>query len=81
MKVTVKLFAALRQQVGSGELSKEIEEGSTVEQLWDFLREESPQLPDMKESLLYAVNRSYVTRDHVLQDQDEVVFVPPVSGG
>jgi len=31
--------------------------------------------------LLYAVNQNYVKPDHALTDQDEVVFVPPVSGG
>jgi molybdopterin converting factor small subunit len=31
--------------------------------------------------LLYAVNQNYVSLDHKLGDNDEVVFVPPVSGG
>jgi molybdopterin converting factor small subunit len=30
---------------------------------------------------LYAVNKNYVSADHVLKDGDEVVFIPPVSGG
>jgi molybdopterin converting factor small subunit len=31
--------------------------------------------------LLYAVNQSYVGVDYILHEKDEVVFVPPVSGG
>jgi molybdopterin converting factor small subunit len=31
--------------------------------------------------MLYAVNQNYVGADHRLEENDEVVFVPPVSGG
>jgi len=34
-----------------------------------------------QESLRLAVNGAFVTWDHALADGDEVVFVPPVSGG
>ena len=81
MKVKVKFFAALKERVGMAEISKELVEGTTVEQLWEALHTDYPQLPAAKMRLLYAVNKNYVTGGHVLQDQDEVVFVPPVSGG
>ena len=81
MRVKVKFFAVLRERVGKPELTVEIEEGITVGALWESLREEHPRLPLSNMKLLYAVNRQYVGGDHVLKDQDEVVFVPPVSGG
>ena len=31
--------------------------------------------------LVYAVNRAYVERSHVLADGDEIALIPPVSGG
>jgi molybdopterin converting factor small subunit len=49
--------------------------------LWGRLQEDYPKLAVPGVRLLYAVNQSYVARDAVLQDADEVVFIPPVSGG
>jgi len=81
MKVKVKFFAALRERVGSSEITKEVGEGSTVGELWEALQCDYPKLAPVNMALLYAVNRDYVSTGHVLQDEDEVVFVPPVSGG
>lgn len=81
MRVKVKFFAVLRERLGKPELTVEMEEGGTVQALWESLRRKHPKLPSSDIKLLYAVNRQYVGADHVLKDQDEVVFVPPVSGG
>lgn len=81
MKVKIKFFAILRERVGSGEITKEIKEGSTVAELWEDLKRDYPKLAPVDTRLLYAVNQNYVNRDHVLKDHDEIVFVPPVSGG
>jgi molybdopterin synthase catalytic subunit len=32
-------------------------------------------------ALMIMVNQEYATRDHVLQDGDELALIPPVSGG
>jgi molybdopterin converting factor subunit 1 len=71
----------LRERAGTAELLKEIEDGTTIAQLWETLQREFPRLAVSGVRLLYAVNKSYVTPDHVLHESDEVVFVPPVSGG
>lgn len=81
MKVKVKFFAILRERVGTGEITKEIKEGSTVRELWEALKQEYPKLAPVEIRLLYAVNQDYVNADYVLKERDEVVFVPPVSGG
>jgi sulfur-carrier protein len=81
MKVRIKFFAVLRERVGMGEVSKEVAEGSTVADLWSQLQQDYPKLDVPGIRLLYAVNKDYVGLDHKLSDNDEVVFVPPVSGG
>jgi molybdopterin converting factor subunit 1 len=81
MKVKIKFFAILRERVGTGEMTKEVQDGSTISQLWEALQRDFPKLAVPGIRLLYAVNQNYVTPDHVLKDSDEVVFVPPVSGG
>lgn len=81
MKVQVKFFAILRERVGAAEITKELPEGSKVQYLWELLQKDYPQLPSAKMKLLYAVNKDYVNGDRILKDLDEVVFIPPVSGG
>ncbi len=81
MKVKVKFFAILRDRAGTGEIAKEIKDGSTVGDLWKALQQDFPKLAPVDTRLLYAVNQDYVKAEHVLKEQDEVVFVPPVSGG
>ena len=81
MTVKVKLFAILRERAGVAEVTKEIKEGSTVADLWAVLQQDYPKLAVPGIRLLYAVNQDYVKPDRVLKNADEVVFVPPVSGG
>jgi molybdopterin converting factor subunit 1 len=81
MKVKIKFFAILRERAGTGDIMKDIKEGSTVAELWESLRQDYPKLPPLETRLLYAVNQNYVNPDYILKEHDEVVFVPPVSGG
>jgi molybdopterin converting factor subunit 1 len=81
MNVRIKFFAILRERAGVAEVSKEIEPGSSIADLWRQLQREYPKLDVPGIRLLYAVNQSYVGADHRLNENDEVVFVPPVSGG
>ncbi|HEY7220031.1 MAG TPA: MoaD/ThiS family protein [Candidatus Binatia bacterium] len=81
MKVRVKFFAILRERAGASEVLKEIADGSTVADLWRQLQKDYPKLDVPGIRLLYAVNQNYVAVDHRLADLDEVVFIPPVSGG
>ena len=73
MKVTVRLFAGLRERAGWS--SREVDAGSVAE-IWPALG-----LGDEPDGLLYAVNREYAPRNRALADGDEVALIPPVSGG
>jgi molybdopterin converting factor subunit 1 len=81
MKIKVKFFAILRERAGTAEVTKDIRDGSTVTDLWQTLQQDFPKLNVAGIRLLYAVNQNYVSADFQLSDQDEVVFIPPVSGG
>lgn len=81
MQVTVKLFARLREVVGSEQLVHELEEGAT---LGDLLQELYVQFPDLRElatRTFVALNHQLATPSSPLQDGDEVALFPPVSGG
>ena len=81
MKIKVKFFAILRERAGTPEVTKDIRDGSTVTDLWQALQHDFPKLNVTGIRLLYAVNQNYVSPDFELSDRDEVVFIPPVSGG
>jgi molybdopterin synthase catalytic subunit len=73
VRVTVRLFAGLRERAGWSQREIEAERVSDV---WGELG-----LGDEPEGLLYAVNREYAERDAELSEGDVVALIPPVSGG
>lgn len=81
MKVRVKFFAILRERAGTAEVIQELSDGATVADLWRGLQQQFPKLDVPGIRLLYAVNQNYVGSNDTLRDGDEVVFIPPVSGG
>lgn len=81
MRVTVRLFARLRDIAGTAELVRELAPGSTVRALWQQLATEFPEIASYERSISTAVNADYARRDQVLAEGDEVAFLPPVSGG
>jgi len=74
--VTIRFFAALREQAGQRERELELADGARVDDVWPALG-----LGDEPRGLVYAVNRAYVERGAPLADGDEVALIPPVSGG
>ncbi len=80
-RLTIRLFATLRERAGASELAREYPEGATVAEVWETLKEEFPALRSNRDSVGFAVNQEYVQGDCRLKDGDEVAFIPPVSGG
>jgi len=81
MRVTVRLFARLRDIAGSPELAREIGPGATIGSVWRDLAREFPQLAPYERSISSAVNADYARMDRAVRDGDEIAFLPPVSGG
>lgn len=81
MRVTVLLFARLREIAGSPELVRQIPDGSTARALWDSLAVEHAEFAGYRDAVSTAINEEYAKMDRVLAEGDEVAFLPPVSGG
>ena len=81
MRVRVRLFASLRDVAGEAAAELELAPGATAEDAWRSLVALHPALEARRASLAAAVNRSYRGFDAVLEDGDELAFIPPVSGG
>ena len=81
MRVTVRLFARLRDLAGSGELVRDVAPPATVETIWRSLVDEMPGLREYERIMSVAVNADYAKMSANVADGDEVAFLPPVSGG
>ncbi len=81
MEVRVRLFAAFRERVGTGELRLAMPEGTTAGDVLQRLVAEHPAIAGLAGSVQYAVDREFVPAGFPLRDGSEVSFIPPVSGG
>jgi MoaE-MoaD fusion protein len=75
MRITVRLFAVLRERAGRDTLELDLADGATVR---DAIA--AADVPDGL-PVVMAVNRSYADADATLQAGDELALIPPVSGG
>ena len=81
MRVTVRLFARLRDLAGTGELVRDVPAPATVATVWTTLVDELPSLKEYERTMSVAVNAEYARMAATVEDGDEVAFLPPVSGG
>jgi molybdopterin synthase sulfur carrier subunit len=80
MRVRARFFASYREAIGQREMGVEVEQGTTVAELWQRLGQEFPRLAAISPAAA-AVNMRYVPLEAELHDGDEVAFLPLVSGG
>ena len=81
MRVTVRLFARLRDLAGAGELTRDVSAPATVQTIWGGLVSDIPALRDYERAMSVAVNAEYARMGSAVNDGDEIAFLPPVSGG
>src|SRR5579859_2196099 len=81
MRVRARLFARLREQAGSdgGELL--MPGGATVDDVYAALARRHPDLEQDRTCIRPARNLSLCEWEDVVSDDDEIAFLPPVSGG
>ncbi|MFT5112250.1 MAG: molybdopterin synthase sulfur carrier subunit [Parasphingorhabdus sp.] len=76
MNVTIKCFAALREQAGFSEQVVELQSGDNAAGVWQRVCD----LP-LDPHILVAINKQYAQLSSPVSDGDEVAFFPPVTGG
>jgi sulfur-carrier protein len=75
----VRLFAALRELAGTSELDMEASDvGALLDQLTEKL---GPRFERIMQVGTVVVDGETVGRDRLLNPEDEVALLPPVSGG
>lgn len=80
MKVEITAFGIAKDILKQKRSSIELEGEFTVSALRSALVKNYPDFSKLA-SLRFAVNEEYVADDHPLTPNDEIVLIPPVSGG
>jgi molybdopterin synthase sulfur carrier subunit len=80
MQLKILSFGIAKEIIGQLEYSVQLPDSATVS---DLKRALTQQFPDFQKlaSLRVAVNTDYADEAAVLHPNDEIVLIPPVSGG
>lgn len=81
MKVKVLFFGFSRDLTGLEQEEVEITEGGNLGDLRRQYEARFPRLREISGSLIASLNQEIAQPSDLLHDQDEVAFLPPVSGG
>lgn len=80
MTIKTLFFGITTDLVGTSQLEIKIPKNTSVNDFKETLKATYPQLQHIN-SYSIAVNESYADDDLVLQENDVVAVIPPVSGG
>ena len=80
MQINILAFGIAKDIVGGQAVDFNIQEGATVAELKNALTDQYPDFARLA-SLAIAVNSEYVSDEQILKASDEIVIIPPVSGG
>jgi sulfur-carrier protein len=81
MRITLKLFAIYQEIYKTDQLLLDLPETTTAAQLLDRCIQDHKELAPWRDLTKIGVNLEMVSLDKLLEDGDEVVLIPPVSGG
>jgi len=74
----ILLFAQLKEQAGSNTLALDVS-GKTVKELRDYLESET-DLGSLT-GIMIAINEEFATDETIINAEDVIALIPPVSGG
>ena len=81
MRITVKLFALMREKAGTDTILLEIPEGASVAQALAVLQDQYPVLQPYVPRARLSLQMTFVDAAAILGEGDELALIPPVSGG
>jgi molybdopterin synthase catalytic subunit/molybdopterin converting factor small subunit len=82
VKITIQLFAGLKDIVGSDITENFDQESISVAELRQHLEQNYEKLRPYLSGVAIAINEDYVLDDNIeLHDGDSVALIPPIAGG
>jgi len=80
MKVNILAFGIAKDIVGGKAGEMDFSEDATISEVKQALTEKYPSFEQLAKFSI-AVNESYQDDHYVIKEGDELVIIPPVSGG
>ena len=80
MKIKITAFGIAKDIMKTREQDFELAHGDSIADLKEKLVERYADFQTLT-SLSFAVNEEYCPDEHLIQPNDHVVIIPPVSGG
>jgi len=81
MRVTVQLFARLKELAGHADVECDVPAGATIQDVWQTVAARHPALAAYGSSVSCARNEDFARMSAPVREGDAIAFLPPVSGG
>lgn len=82
VEIEVIFFAKARELVGRSSAKLNIQQQTTVQQIKYKLIQTFPNLEQLGDAYMLALNEAYLESEEVILSQnDELALIPPISGG
>jgi molybdopterin converting factor subunit 1 len=81
IRVKVLFFGRLKEILGRSEDSVDLANGAAIETLFASYAAANPALADFRASVVASRNQEFAAWSTPLAANDEIAFLPPVSGG
>ena len=81
MRVSVQLFARLREIAGTPEFDCDVPAGATVGTVWQAAVSRHGALAELTDAVSCARNEDFAKMTSPVAEGDAIAFLPPVSGG
>ena len=80
MKISILFFGITTDLVGENSILYSIPESISITELKELLKSDYPNLKNINDFAI-AVNEEYANDSFIINDNDIVAIIPPVSGG
>ena len=81
MLIIVKLFGLMREKAGTDTVPLDVPTGAAVTQALATLVYQYPMLEPYMANTRFSLRMDFVDPNTILAEGDELVLIPPVSGG
>jgi sulfur-carrier protein len=79
--IAIQLFSVYQEAFGTSEISYQFPPNTPVNAVLERAIADRPQLAQWRDVTRFGINLEFVEPDTIVRDRDEVVLIPPVSGG